>query len=100
LNDFGVGDASLSLLTKIPVDVLKIDRSVIRGLPEESQSVALVTASIEAAKSFGIDVVAVGVEKPSQLEALKRLGCGAWQGYLHGRPATARTVELLLASLR
>lgn len=100
LNDFGAGDASLGLLSKVPLDGLKIDRSVIRGLPEDSQSMALATASIEAAKSFGIGVVAVGVEKPSQLDLLRRLGCGAWQGYLHGRPAPARTLERLLTSLR
>jgi len=100
VNDFGVGDASLALLTKVPLDVLKIDRSVIRGIPEDSQCVALATAGIAAARSFGFDAVAVGVEKPSQLELLRELGCGAWQGYLYGRPVTARALERLLTSLR
>jgi EAL domain-containing protein (putative c-di-GMP-specific phosphodiesterase class I) len=99
LNDFGVGDASLGLLTKVSVDALKIDRSVIRGLPEDSRCRALASASIAVARSFGLDTVAVGLEKPAQLDLLRDLGCGAWQGYLHGRPATARALEGLLASL-
>lgn len=84
LDDFGTGYSSLSYLQSFPVNSLKIDRSFIQPLPEAGQPI--VTAIISMAHSFGIAVVAEGVEQPSQLDWLRQAGCDIVQGFLLGRP--------------
>lgn len=84
LDDFGTGYSSLSYLQSFPVNSLKIDRSFVRPLPDSGQPI--VTAIISMAHSFGIAVVAEGVEMPDQLEWLVEAGCDVVQGFLTGRP--------------
>ncbi len=84
LDDFGTGYSSLSYLQSFPVNSLKIDRSFICPLPDSGQPI--VTAIISMAHSFGIAVVAEGVEMPAQLEWLVDAGCAVVQGFLTGRP--------------
>ncbi|HEV2271445.1 MAG TPA: EAL domain-containing protein [Steroidobacteraceae bacterium] len=96
LDDFGTGYSSLGLLSKLPVDLVKIDRSFITGLPEDKASVTLVSSVIGLASAFGLKVVAEGVETPGQLAVLKEMGCDHSQGYLHSRPVPAEQLEKLL----
>jgi diguanylate cyclase (GGDEF)-like protein len=93
LDDFGTGYSSLGLLSKLPVDLVKVDRSFIAGLPEDRASVTLVSSVIGLASAFGLKVVAEGVETEGQLEMLRRLGCDHSQGYLHSRPVPADELE-------
>jgi EAL domain-containing protein (putative c-di-GMP-specific phosphodiesterase class I) len=94
LDDFGTGYSSLSYLQTFPVNSLKIDRSFIRPLPGAGHPI--VTAIISMAHSFGIAVVAEGVEKPEQLAWLGDAGCDIVQGFLTGRPmSVGEFIELL-----
>ena len=96
LDDFGTGYSSLGLLSKLPVDLVKIDRSFITGLPDDKASVTLVSSVIGLASAFGLKVVAEGVETEGQLEALRGMGCDQSQGYLHSRPVPIEQFESLL----
>jgi diguanylate cyclase (GGDEF)-like protein len=98
IDDFGTGYSSLGLLSKLPVDILKIDRSFISGLPADRASVTLVSSIIGLASAFNLAVVAEGVETPGQLELLRRLRCNFSQGYLHSRPVPAADLERMLAT--
>ena len=85
-DDFGTGFASLSLLQTYPLSRLKIDRSFIAGIDRRAGDAAIVQAVIGMARTFGLGVVAEGVETASQEEALKTLGCDDVQGFRYGRP--------------
>lgn len=90
-DDYGTGYASLSLLKTYPVSRLKIDRSFIRHVCENTGSAALVKAIIYLAKNFDLDVIAEGVETEEQILFLKNNKCLEVQGYLFGRPVSAET---------
>lgn len=96
LDDFGTGYSSLGLLSKLPVDSLKIDRSFIMGLPADAASVSLTSNIIGLALAFGLVTVAEGVETLAQLELLKAMRCDQSQGYLHGHPVNAQQMGTLL----
>ncbi len=96
LDDFGTGYSSLGLLSKLPVDSLKIDRSFITGLPGDAASVSLTSSIIGLALALGLVTVAEGVETQAQLELLKVMRCDQSQGYLHGRPVDAQQMAALL----
>jgi diguanylate cyclase (GGDEF)-like protein len=98
IDDFGTGYSSLGLLSKLPVDILKIDRSFISGLPSDLASGTLVSSIIGLASAFNLVVVAEGVETLGQLEQLRRLKCNYSQGYLHSRPVPAAELERMLAT--
>jgi diguanylate cyclase (GGDEF)-like protein len=100
LDDFGTGYSSLGLLSKLPVDLVKIDRSFIAGLPQDKASVTLVSSVIGLASAFGLKVVAEGVETEGQLATLRQMGCNHSQGYLHSRPIAAEQFEKLLREQR
>jgi len=96
IDDFGTGYSSLGLLSKLPVDLLKIDRSFISGLPDDPASVTLVSSIVGLASAFQLTAVAEGVETLQQFELLRRLRCDHSQGYLHSEPVTAREIEQML----
>jgi diguanylate cyclase (GGDEF)-like protein len=98
IDDFGTGYSSLGLLSKLPVDILKVDRSFISGLPAERASVTLVSSIIGLASAFNLSVVAEGVETLGQLEQLRRLRCNYSQGYLHSRPVPTQELERMLSA--
>jgi diguanylate cyclase len=89
IDDFGAGYSSLSYLTHLPVDVLKVDRSFINALSTDSDAGRIVQAIVALAHAFGLGVVAEGVETDAQLQVLNALGCERTQGYLLGRPVPA-----------
>ncbi|MGH8297983.1 MAG: bifunctional diguanylate cyclase/phosphodiesterase [Steroidobacteraceae bacterium] len=96
LDDFGTGYSSLALLSKLPVDVLKIDRSFVTGLPDDQASVTLVSSIVELASAFDLITVAEGVETEEQLAALRALRCSRSQGFLHAHPVPASELEQML----
>lgn len=89
LDDFGTGYSSLSYLQRLPVDVVKIDRSFVRSLAQRDREVVIVKASIQLAHSLGFRVVAEGVEDAVPLKMLQALGCDMVQGYFVSRPRPA-----------
>ena len=99
IDDFGTGYASLSYLKRLPVDCLKIDRSLIKGVAHDTEDTAIVRAVVTLAQSLGIVVTAEGVETAEQLYQLRALGCEQGQGYYFARPVAADRLPELLTSL-
>ncbi len=91
LDDFGTGQTSLSHLRQFPFDLLKIDRDFIRNVCVDTNDASLVTAMIQLAHAFRIDVVAEGVESEDQRTFLKLQNCDYIQGYLIGSPQDGET---------
>ena len=96
IDDFGTGYSSMSYLKRLPVDVLKIDRSLVSGLGTDPADEAIVSAVITIGHSLGMTVVAEGIERPDQWDRLGELGCDQAQGYLLGRPCTEADFLALL----
>ncbi len=86
LDDFGMGYSSLSMLKKLPVSSIKIDRLFIAGLPHQRDECAIVRAILELGRHMKIGVIAEGIENDAQLGFLRQFGCPRIQGYLLGRP--------------
>ncbi len=93
VDDFGTGYSSLTYLKRFPVEAIKIDRGFVAGLGLDVEDTTIVEAVVNLGHSFGIDVIAEGLETPLQLARLRVLGCDRGQGYLFGRPRPASIVE-------
>jgi diguanylate cyclase (GGDEF)-like protein/PAS domain S-box-containing protein len=89
LDDFGTGYSSLSYLRRFPIDELKIDKSFINDIHENTDDAAIASAIIAMALSLGLTVVAEGVERKEQADLLLSMGCNQVQGYYFGRPMDA-----------
>jgi EAL domain-containing protein (putative c-di-GMP-specific phosphodiesterase class I) len=96
LDDFGTGFASLTHLKAFRVDVLKIDRSFVRGLPEATDDGEIVHAITQLGRSLGIEVVAEGIESAAQFGQLKSFGCHVGQGFLFSPAVSALDVPDVL----
>ena len=96
IDDFGTGHASLTYLTRLPVDVLKVDRTFVAGLGRDDRSAAIVGAVTAMGRAFGLTVVAEGVETDEHMTALRGLDVDLAQGYLFSRPVPADHVPSLL----
>jgi diguanylate cyclase (GGDEF)-like protein/PAS domain S-box-containing protein len=99
IDDFGTGYSSLSYLKRLPIDYVKIDRSFIQGLGQETVDSEIVHSVVRLASAIGIRAVAEGVETEAQLRSLRSLGCPLVQGYHLARPQPAAEVEVLLQGL-
>jgi diguanylate cyclase (GGDEF)-like protein len=97
IDDFGTGYSSLSYLSRLPVDVVKIDKSFVDGLdPAEGDPPVVAAAIVSLARALGLRTIAEGVTTVVQLAELHRLGCDAAQGYYFSTPLDARAIELYL----
>jgi diguanylate cyclase (GGDEF)-like protein/PAS domain S-box-containing protein len=96
IDDFGTGYSSLAYLQRFPVDALKIDRSFVRGIGQDSNDTALVTAIISMAQSLQLKVLAEGVETPQQIDFLQNHGCGSAQGFYYSKPVAPEEFTELL----
>ena len=100
MDDFGTGYSSLSYIHRIPVDVLKIDRSFVERLADPEGTRPIVEAVISMAMHLGLHVVAEGVETREQQAILQNAGCHGLQGYLFARPLTPEDAEKCLDASR
>ena len=97
IDDFGKGHSTLARLSRLPVDVLKLDRDFVAHIEDDPRTAAVVASVVELGRRLGMDVVAEGVETPGQLAELRRLGCRFLQGYLLGPPVPAEQLPGVLA---
>ncbi len=95
IDNFGTGQASLDLVRGLPIQMLKIDRSLVFSCPGERESAAIVQAVAAMSHSLGIRVMAVGVETEEQRQLVRDLGCDAMQGYLAARPTDAAGIAAM-----
>jgi len=86
LDDFGTGYSSLAHLKRLPIDVMKIDRTFVAGVPTDEHDAALIETQFAIARQFGYDTHAEGVEREEQITWLRALGCQFAQGFLIARP--------------
>ena len=96
MDDFGTGYANLSFLSRLPVDRLKLDRSLVQRMTLDRKSAAVVRLIVSLGAELDMEVIAEGVETEEQLQMLTDLGCQQAQGYLLGRPMVAEQVQALL----
>jgi diguanylate cyclase len=96
IDDFGTGYSSLSYLRRLPIDVLKVDRSFVSQVTDNEHDAAIATAIIAMAKSLKLKVIAEGVETEAQLSFLRQHGCHLIQGFIYSRPVPADDIQMLL----
>ena len=96
IDDFGTGYSSLSYLKRLPVDTLKIDRSFVNGLGQDTQDTAIVDSVVALARTLQLSVTGEGIETAAQAKHLRRLGCDRGQGFLFARPLPPEEVQRLL----
>ena len=96
IDDFGTGYSSLNYLHRFPLDTLKIDRSFIHAMLEDTGSFTIVRAVTKLAQELNMDIVAEGIERPDEITKLQEIGCNFGQGYLFSRPVPMKqAIELL-----
>ena len=98
LDDFGTGYSSLAYLRHLPLDTIKVDRSFVTELDDRDPNVAIVKAVLSLAHGLGVNVVAEGIETPTQMARLRELGCDLGQGFVWSRPLPAPKATALLAA--
>jgi diguanylate cyclase (GGDEF)-like protein/PAS domain S-box-containing protein len=96
IDDFGTGYASLSCLRKIPVDIIKIDRSFVNDCITNTENANIISAIVMMAKSLKLQIVAEGVETQQQSTFLENLGCDKLQGYLFSKPLSEQQLVKFL----
>lgn len=100
IDDFGTGNASLAYLARLPATELKIDRSFVSAALDDPRADAIVRASNDLARHFGLTVVAEGIETDAAMEHLTRVGCAVGQGYRISRPLPAADLTARLTPTR
>jgi len=98
LDDFGSGSSALAHLTRLPIDIITLDRSLITRIDRDPPSRALCESIVGIAKALGLDVVATGVETAAQLALLCGFECGFAQGFLISRPLPLSGLLALLSA--
>jgi EAL domain-containing protein (putative c-di-GMP-specific phosphodiesterase class I) len=96
IDDFGTGYSSLRYLRRLPLDVMKIEKSFVDGIGRPGEEPDLLRAIVDLANIFGLRVVAEGIERPEQRDRLLELGCELGQGHLLGEPLDAAGTDALL----
>jgi len=93
IDDFGMGQCSLSYLKKLPIDKLKIDRNFIKDIPDDKDDIVITKTIIALAKEMNLQTVAEGVETKIQRDFVFEIGCNAIQGYYYSKPIPAKDFE-------
>jgi diguanylate cyclase (GGDEF)-like protein len=96
IDDFGTGQSSLTYLTQLPLDQIKIDQSFIRNMDDQTANAVMVQTIIGMANTLGLEVIAEGVETMEQRDFLSAHGCQLYQGYLYAKPVAADEFNSLL----
>ncbi|RUM32494.1 MAG: hypothetical protein DSY42_00835 [Aquifex sp.] len=96
VDDFGTGYSSLSYMRELPIDIVKIDMSFVKGMLNNKADKALVEVIVSYAEKIGLDSLAEGIEKEEQYKLLKDLGCTYGQGFYFAKPMPEKDVEELL----
>lgn len=97
IDDFGTGYSSLAYLNHFPIDVIKIDRSFIRDVPDSESDAQIASAVIALGHSLGLEVVAEGAETQAHIDFLRNEGCDEVQGYFYSRPLPAGDMTSFLS---
>jgi EAL domain-containing protein (putative c-di-GMP-specific phosphodiesterase class I) len=100
VDDFGTGYSSLSHLKRLPIDEIKVDRSFVTNMKNDSNDAMIVRATVDLGRNLGLRVVAEGVEDPQTWSQLVEIGCDLAQGYYLGRPMPEPAVTRWLAEGR
>lgn len=96
VDDFGTGYSSLSCLQRYPIDILKIDRSFIWRMNEDSTSTEIVRTILALSEALGLEAIAEGIETAEQREGLRQLGCMSGQGFYFSRPVDEETARQIV----
>jgi EAL domain-containing protein (putative c-di-GMP-specific phosphodiesterase class I) len=96
IDDFGTGYSSLAHLQRFPVDALKIDRSFINRLSQNSEGETLIHTLVQLGKALSIETLAEGIEQEEELEVLRHEHCDSGQGFLFARPLDAEAAAQFL----
>jgi EAL domain-containing protein (putative c-di-GMP-specific phosphodiesterase class I) len=97
LDDFGAGFCNFRYLKRLPLDCLKLDKSMIEGITDDARDRAVLRAILAMARALDLSVVAEGIETEAQRDAVAREGCAAWQGFLGAEPMSAEAFAELAA---
>ena len=97
IDDFGTGYSSLSYLHRFPIDLLKVDRSFVSAMEENTENGEIVRTVIALAKALNLKVVAEGIESIHQFHQLRILGCEYGQGFLFSKPLQVADIERMLS---
>ncbi|MCP3735453.1 bifunctional diguanylate cyclase/phosphodiesterase [Sphingomonas sp. RP10(2022)] len=100
MDDFGTGYSNLAYLQKLPIDILKIDRSFVSGMLGDRDKIAIVRAVLSLAEALGMKTTAEGIESNELAQTLAALGCTYGQGYLYARPLEAPDALAMIGSAR
>jgi diguanylate cyclase len=100
LDDFGAGFCNFRYLKHLPLHYLKLDRSMVDGIDEDPRDLAVLRGILAMAKALELEVIAEGIERPAQLEAVVREGCAGWQGFLGAEPMAAGEFAQLAEAAR
>ena len=98
MDDFGTGYSSLSYLRKLPIDIVKIDQSFVRDIPDSKEAILIAQAIIAMAQSLRLSLIVEGVENVRQLNYFRQQGCEVMQGFLFSRPVAAEDILEILNS--
>ena len=96
VDDFGKGYSSLSYLRELPIDELKLDKSFVLSMNDDTRATALVVSTIDLAHSLGLEMTAEGVEDTETYRALEDYGCDLAQGYFMSKPVPAAELDAWL----
>ena len=96
LDDFGSGYSNMEVISSLPVNQLKIDKSLVRGVDENKQKLKVLESVVELAKNMSLSIVAEGIETEIECNIVKRLGVTMGQGYYFSKPRSIKSLKKLL----